>query len=93
MWRGHEYSLAMYGIAMCDAWIERGYRDTCRAQFLELISAHDLTMSPDLPTWMGDSRLHESHKSNLLRKDHAFYGRYGWGIPHDLPYYWPVSKE
>ncbi len=45
------------------------------------------------PPWLGDEELHASHRSNLPRKDAAFYGRYGWsGLP-DLPYVWPVRLE
>jgi hypothetical protein len=43
-----------------------------------------------LPPWWGDERLHASHRSNLLRKDPAHYGRFGWAEPPDLPYFWPA---
>ena len=41
-----------------------------------------------LPDWVGDERLHKSHRSNLLRKDQEFYGQYDWNEPIDLEYYW-----
>jgi hypothetical protein len=34
--------------------------------------------------------LHDSHRSNLLRKDPQWYGQFGWTVPDDLPYVWPV---
>ena len=40
------------------------------------------------PIWLGNKRLHASHRSNLLRKKPDFYKNYGWKEPHDLPYYW-----
>lgn len=41
------------------------------------------------PTWLGDPRLHSSHRSNLLRKDSIHYGQFGWTESPDLPYFWP----
>jgi hypothetical protein len=50
-----------------------------------------------LPAWLGDERLHASHRRCLLAKDPAHYGPL---FPHDAPtprgadgkwpYYWPV---
>jgi hypothetical protein len=42
------------------------------------------------PNWIGDEKFHASHRSNLLRKDKEFYGKFGWAEPDDLPYFWPV---
>ena len=36
-------------------------------------------------------RLHRSHQSNLLRKEPAYYRQFGWNVPEDLPYFWPVA--
>jgi hypothetical protein len=41
-----------------------------------------------MPVWLGNKRLHATHRSNLLRKKPEFYKQYGWTEPHDLPYYW-----
>jgi hypothetical protein len=41
------------------------------------------------PPWLGDERLHASHRSNLLRKDPEHYGQFEWTEPDDLPYWWP----
>jgi hypothetical protein len=35
MWRNHEESLILYGLAICDEWISRGYKDGCKSQLLE----------------------------------------------------------
>ena len=35
-------------------------------------------------------KIHASHRSNLLRKDPEFYGKYGWTEPDNLEYIWPV---
>jgi hypothetical protein len=44
----------------------------------------------DLPRWIGNEDFHNSHKSNLLRKDYNFYSKYGWNIESDLPYIWSI---
>jgi hypothetical protein len=86
MWRGYEAALLRYGLAICAEWDERGYADTVR----EKLAVHARS-GGDVPFWLGDEALHASHRSNLLRKDPEFYGRYGWTEPSDLPYVWPVS--
>ena len=81
MWRGHDAALAAYFWAMVEEWRGRGYRST-----IELPRpAGELV----LPPWLGDERLHRSHRSNLLRKAPEWYGRFGWREPPDLPYWWP----
>ena len=88
MWRGYEPMLLRYGLVICDEWDARGYADTVRGK-LEVHRRE--TGGPVLaPPWLGDDAVHASHRSNLLRKDPEFYGRYGWREPPDLPYVWPV---
>lgn len=97
MWRGYEYELASYGSAMCREWIKRGYRDSLSVDF-ELwryildgkASEAGIPRHP-VPPWLGDERLHASHRSNLLRKDPKYYARFGWAEPDDMPYVWPVE--
>ena len=85
MWRGYEDALGLYMNACIREWIRRGYRNTLA--FAE-------TPDPALvapPPWLGDERLHASHRSNLLRKDPLYYGQFGWSEDAQLPYFWPVS--
>lgn len=92
MWRGHEVALCEYGITVCYEWLHRGYRDTLLPQFIE--ARRRLTASEQSdPNWIGWDSFHASHRSNLLRKDREWYGRFGWQEPADLPYVWPVEKE
>lgn len=84
MWRGHENALAAYLNAVCAEWARRGYRNNIRRRRVKL------PLTP--PPWLGDERLHASHRSNLLRKDPGYYGRFGWREPPDLPYYWPPGR-
>jgi|TARA_R110000823_G_scaffold203772_1_gene334818 hypothetical protein len=79
MWRDYPSALAYYHNMCIDEWIKRGYNNT-----MELIHFNNLV----LPDWIGDERIHKSHRSNLLRKDQEFYGQYGWNEPTDIEYYW-----
>lgn len=96
MWRGYELALCTYGKFICREWLYRGYKDTC-LEYIEQVF-RDLKRPKDpsqdavvfeWPPWLGWEDFHRSHKSNLLRKDPEFYGRYDWNVPADLPYIWP----
>lgn len=90
MWRGHEQWLLLYGIKVCDEWIERGYNDTCRGKMLALRDRLPGDRTQGRPPWLGDEAFHLSHRSNLVRKDPGRYGALFPGVPDDLPYIWPV---
>lgn len=89
MWSSHLPALVKYGVTVCDVWLERGYRDTCRDKLLAIVPLEE-AFSSEPPPFIGDEAFHASHRSNLLRKDPVFYGVYGWSEPDDLPYVWPV---
>lgn len=92
MWKGHEYSLCVYAMRVCDEWIRRGYRDTLLDQFRDASTQlWNDCRSLDLPNWFGDHDFHASHRSNLLRKDPKWYGQFGWTETDDLPYVWPTK--
>jgi hypothetical protein len=103
MWRGHEEALAAYGVAICRAWCGRGFNDTCDAKIRaevaglgieEVRSQAELAAAGELPPWLGDEALHLSHRSSLVRKDADHYRAvFGDGVPDDLDYVWPVSKD
>lgn len=93
MWRGHEWRLFMYIIAICDEWEARGFKDTIRDQVSELALQHQTymlsTAHPSGPWWLGNRAFHRSHRSNLKRKDPDHYNFPG---PDDLPYLWPKEN-
>ena len=37
MWRGYVPALASYGVTICNEWLSRGYRDTCRDKIAQYI--------------------------------------------------------
>jgi hypothetical protein len=88
MWQGHKHHLLLYGLAMCQEWIDRGYNDTIWWEFKALLESVPNTGPPE---WLGDEKVHRSHRSNLLRKLHTHYrDKLHWEDPANLPYYWPV---
>ena len=91
MWKNDVDVLVVYGVVMCDEWLKRGYKDTCRDKILAY-SLGKLPTNMGVPEWLGRPDLHASHRSNLLRKDSAWYGRFGWTESNDLPYVWPIVK-
>ena len=88
MWIGYEQALIRYGVAMCDEWIQRGYSDTTKDKILSF-SAKFSSSTADNPPWLGDKKFHDSHKSNLLRKDKLYYSTWKWDVQDDLEYVWP----
>lgn len=101
MWEDYLFALMTYGIAICDEWIARGNADNVKEDLLAFAEIYQGELVPDqdwlrenapslLPPWLGDPRLHDSHKSNLMRKDPIWYGEIQkWVISPDLEYFWP----
>jgi len=85
MWRGYEESLKLYYDLCVDEWIDRGYNNT-------MVKIDVDTNNLELPPWLWDERFIVSHRSNLLRKDFAFYNKYEWDVDTDLPYFWPTKE-
>lgn len=93
MWRGHELALVSYARAMNNEWSKRRGKDhgawlNLRTMFTDVEFPPD---SAELPGWWGDSRVHDTHKANLLRKDPEHYKQFAYIVkPMDI-YYWPVK--
>lgn len=100
MWRGYEQALVCYGVTICREWCGRGRADSCAAKLVDElrevtgrpIDEDEVCRSALMPAWLGDERLHSSHRAALLRKDPDWYGVHFSEDP-DLPYFWPVRKE
>lgn len=90
MWKGYESALVTYGARICLEWTRRGYKDTCAAKIQDFWFKYLTLQGEPSPPWFGDPAFHAAHRSNLLRKDPVYYGRFGWEEPNDLPYVWPV---
>lgn len=85
MWRGYPEALALYINTCLDEWkINR--KKNHSYEKIPIVDEKNVKMPP----WLGDERLHSSHRSNLLRKDPFYYESFGWIEGPGLPYYWPV---
>ncbi len=103
MWAGYEEALVAYALAMCAEWRRRGHSDTVAATIVEdfqnvygtdRVRTQEVLRSGDeLPPWLYEERLHESHRSALVRKDPGYYRPLFPNVPDDLPYVWPVRTR
>src|ERR1700712_751929 len=82
MWRGRLPALGLYGLTSVAQWERRGFADTTASPIAEFppevagANQAELAACGDLPGWLGDDRLHRSHRSKLLNKDPEHYGKY-----------------
>lgn len=91
MWRGYSICLLLYGMHICDEWINRGYKDSMKGRFVDAYFRGNIAFGISTPPWIGDPDFHESHKSNLLRKDPNHYRQFFPDVPDNLEYVWPVK--
>lgn len=84
MWKGYENALKLYLNKAIKLWISKGYKNTMQ---LENIDGKII-----LPRWFGNKSFHDSHKSNLLRKDKIFYAEFSKEVPDDFNYLWPTNQ-
>jgi hypothetical protein len=87
MWAGFEYALLEYGKAICHEWQSRGYRDEKYDEFREKQVGFPDTGNPP---WLGDERVHSSHRARLLWKS-RWYEQFGWSEKPAEHYFWPVA--
>src|SRR6056297_2164365 len=85
MWRGYENALKLYLNKAIKLWISKGYKNTMK---LEKIQGKII-----LPKWFGNKDFHNSHKSNLLRKNSEYYFEFSKIVPNNLEYVWPVKNK
>ena len=82
MWKDHVTALQLYYNICILEWTERGYKNT-------MTMFNIVEKDVEMPPWLGDKAFHNSHKSNLLRKDKLFYSQFDWKVPDSLEYVWP----
>lgn len=86
MWEGYEDALGYYMTIMIIEWEYRGFKN-------EMLYYVPRASKLRLPAWMGDFRLHESHRANLARKDPEYYGKLWPYADKDAPYWWPCGLK
>jgi hypothetical protein len=82
MWRGYEECLTYYMNIMIMTWISKGYKNN-----MPLLFTGDVVYPP----WMGNERVHSSHRANLLRKNYLHYRSFGWQEKPLKGYFWPIK--
>lgn len=87
MWKGYEWNLTDYAGDMCVVWMERGYEDNLLDKIMEV---GKLTTFNGYPGWLGDHRLHDSHRAQLVHKFPEHYKPIFGDLPYQ-DYYWPVK--
>lgn len=92
MWAGHVEALAVYGMAMCAEYRNRGFNDSLLPWF-EKRTLGKTECNHIWPWWFGKAEMVATHRSKLIRK---LPGRYTelfyfdhWAKDYALPYLWP----
>ena len=80
LWKNHVPMLKLYYNESIKEWINRGFNNTMKFE--------EINESILFPDWWGDDKFHNSHKSNLLRKDPVYYSQFNWGVDPTEPYVW-----
>jgi hypothetical protein len=96
MWRGFTPALVAYGIACLVEWQRRGHADSTRPLIEEFAPGADrqtLERIGQLPPWLGDERLHRSHRAALVRKDPDFYRPVLGDVDEPADYWWPGGPD
>jgi len=99
MWRGRVPALVSYGLSCVAAWCALGHADSTADQIGEFapqvagMSQPELRRRGLLPGWLGNERLHRSHRSRLIAKDPGSYRPLFADTPDGLDYYWPPPDE
>jgi hypothetical protein len=86
MWKGYTQALVLYGVAICEHWIELGYNDTCMSKITSFKTDSPVLM----PLWLG-GKIHTTHRSALLFKNYEFYSKFNWKEEPIYDYYWPSA--
>lgn len=89
MWQGYEDCLIRYGLAICNEWMGRGYKDTCTEKIMAFSQVYPLG-TPRIPVWLTDDFMH-MHRGLLYRKAPRLYNAYEQ-YAH-IPFTWPVSED
>ncbi len=94
MWDGYAPALYFYMREMCWEWVNRNYVDNlvrrCEVEFTDVPL---VVGSKHMPHWLGETRLHSSHRAALLYKNYDHYKVNLWTETPDLNYWWPVTKS
>ena len=89
MWASYEDLLKAYHDLAIAIWVNRGFKNTMNYKLNACRMMQILTIKK--PAWLTE-QFCSAHRSNLLRKDFAFYSKYGWTEQPDQEYIWPTKQ-
>ena len=87
MWKGYEDALAVYYNMSLYYWQKRGYKNI-KLKPIKISDCYGFSYPP----WLGIEKFHNSHKSQLLKKNPVHYGYFKHCVTEDIPYYWPTKE-
>jgi len=85
MWDGYLTTLKLYHNLAIKEWQARGFQNN-----MELLP---ITGRIIKPWYFWVDEFHNSHRSNLLRKNPDYYKKYNWQVPPNKFYLWPVNSN
>lgn len=88
MWRDGLGCLVRYSFEILEECKKRGFKDTLESKLKDYL--YLTQTSPFAPSWLGNERLHSSHRQALLFKNFNWYSKFGWKEQPKYEYYWPV---
>lgn len=97
MWRGFTPAVVAYGLATIGEWRRRGFADSTEPLIAEFAPGREtqaqLAVRAALPPWLGDGRLHLSHRSALVRKQPDTYRPLFGDVDDSVEYWWPGGTD
>lgn len=97
MWEGHEAELRYYQWCMFEQWAWRRWGFDISGEWDYTAMGQDLVF----PSWVGDERIHKSHRAKLFYKNPEHYALFkndyfdlveGDCVSEEPEYFWPVKK-
>jgi hypothetical protein len=102
MWKGNNYALVLYGNIAYNEWQRRWYTKKRNGklehksgmEFRIILYQYPQKLMIE-PMWLGNDKLHSSHRAALLYKDYKHYSKFNWLEEPQGPingrwqYWWP----
>ena len=92
MWDGYDFALIEYGFVICSEWVDRGYKDTLKDKFLDILVSSFPYENTKYPKWLGNEEFHSRHRAALLAKNYEWYSQFGWKEEPKIDYIWGTNN-
>jgi hypothetical protein len=99
MWRNRDTALFSYLKAIKDECVSRNIKT--EKNWNVILETHENNWNRGskvvMPNWLGDEKVHQSHRNNLYRKDPEYYAEFSnskfVSCCEKCSYFWPVSNH